>query len=81
MTKGQMSKLSELFVQQLTGTETFNGIAPFKVQFGYVDEICCHDGVRILSCPQALLVEVIEWAAGQSPYVGVSIHDGALFVR
>jgi hypothetical protein len=81
MTKYQMSELSGLFVEQLTGNETFNGIAPFKVQFGYVSEVCRHDGVRILDCPKALLVEVIEWANKQEPYVGISIHDGALFVR
>jgi hypothetical protein len=82
MTKDQMKDLSGLFAQQATGTESFsNGIAPFTVQFGYVNEVCCHDGVRILDCPQSLLNAVIEWAKGQTPYVGVSIHNGALFVK
>jgi hypothetical protein len=82
MTKDQMSDLSILFAKQATGTESFsNGIAPFTVQFGYVHEICRHDGVRILDCPQTLLNAVIEWAKGQSPYISVSIHDGALFVK
>lgn len=85
MNKQQMYSLSGVFAQLATGgTGTdiaINGIAPFTVQYGYVQEICKHDGVRVLDCPMTVLVKVLEWAKDQTPYVGVSIHDGALFVR
>lgn len=77
MNKQQMFSLSGVFAQLAAETS----VAPFTVQYGYVQEICKHDGVRILNCPQTVLKKVLEWADGQTPYVGVSIHDGALFVR
>ena len=82
MTMGQMVELAAFLARKQMGSDAYlDGMAPFTVQFGYVDTICRHDGVVIKDCPPALVYALQEWRDDQSPTVSISVSYGGLFVR
>lgn len=82
MTRDQLTDLTDLIIRETT-RDTFSHAAPVTLQLGYLGEPIRTVAARVLSAPPGVVARIVDWGETQranGPYVGVSIHEGALHV-